>query len=345
MNNYFLVLMLISLIISCKKDESVTDLFPNSIKLSHEKIFENEELIFRNGEMLYFSIDSSLIIQSFKNDSLLVKISLKDKSITHFIPFGNGPDEFVDIQLAQQSSDSTLLFMDINSSQLLELNIITGVISNGLVYDNSMCLRMVELNGYYFSTGIFEEGLFGIWDESNFINYAMNYPQDNVNNKNEASKGLAYQGKLLANKELNRLFFCSSLFSYFELFKINSDINNISSIKKSYIGEYNYVSSEDENIIFARPYQTNREGYIDAVATNDKIFLLHSGRTIEDVGIENREQTRLANHILVYDWDGIPLVQYETDIDLKNISINNTANIIFGVAHSPDPEVVYFKLN
>ncbi len=345
MNNIFFIFLLVCLTISCKRDESATDLFPNSIKLYHEKIFENDESVFRNGEMIYFNIDSSLIIQSFKSDSLLIKINLKDKRISHFIPFGNGPDEFVDIQLAQQSSDSTLIFMDINSSQLLQLNIVTGVIDKGLVYDNSKCLRMVKLNEHYFSTGVFEEGMFGIWDSSNFINYAIDYPKDNVSNKNKASKGLAYQGKLLVNEGLNRLFFCSSLFSYFELFEISSGDININSIKKSYIGEYNYAPSYDKNIIFAHPYESNREGYLDAVATKDRIYLLYSGRTIEDVGIENREKTRLANHILVYDWNGIPLSKYETDIDLKNICINSAGNIIYGVSHIPDPEVVFFKID
>src|SRR5690554_3429098 len=95
-------LLLILLIISCKRNKSETDVFTDLTKLHHQKLFENEELIFRNGEMLYFNIDSSLIIQSFKSDSLLIKIDLKDKNTSHFIPLGSGPNEFVDIHLSQK---------------------------------------------------------------------------------------------------------------------------------------------------------------------------------------------------------------------------------------------------
>ena len=337
-------LLLILLIISCKRNKSETDVFTDVTKLYHQKLFENEELIFRNGEMLYFNIDSSLIIQSFKSDSLLIKIDLKDKKTSHFIPLGSGPNEFVDIHLCQKISDSTLLFMDNNSSQLIQLNIITGTVDQDIAYKNSRCLRMVKLNNHYFSTGIFEEGMFGIWNDSDFMTYVVDYPEDKMDNKNEASKGLAYQGKLLVNEELNRLFFCSSLFSYFELFEISPNITTINSVRKSYIGEYNYVPSDDKNIVFARPYKNNREGYIDAVATNSRIYLLHSGRSIEDLGIESREETRLANQILVYDWEGTPLLKYETDVDLKNICINDTENIIYAIAYDPDPQIVFFEL-
>lgn len=344
MKNFVIFLLLILFTFSCKKDKSITDTFSNSTKLHHQKLLENEEPIFRNGEMLYFDIDSSLIIQNFKSDSLLMKITLKDKRISHFIPLGNGPDEFVDIHLSQKISDSTLMFMDVNSSKLFQLNIITGELNEDLEYNNSRCLRIVKLNNYHFSTGIFEDGMFGMWKDNDFITYTVDYPKDKVENKNEASKGLAYQGKLLTNDKLNRLLFCSSLFSYFELFEINQENNAINSINKSYIGKYNYVPSQDENVIFARPDKGNKEGYIDAIATNNRIYLLYSGRSIEDPGISSREETRLANQILVYDWDGRPITKYETDVDLKNICINDAGNTIFGIAYTPDPEIVFFKI-
>ena len=340
-----LIFILFSLsIISCNRNNSSKDILTHSVQLYHQKVFLKDELIFRNGEMLFFDKDSSLIIENFKSDSLLIKISLKDKKISHFIPVGNGPNEFVDINLSQKISDSTLLFMDINSSQLFQLNILTGYLQEDLSYNNSRCLRMAKVNNYYISTGIFEEGMFAIWDDTDFISYQVDYPKDKVDNKNNASKGLAYQGKLLANAKLNRFLFCSTLFTYFELFEFDTMTKNINSIKKNYIGEYEYVPSQDKNLVFAHPYENTREGYIDAFSTDDKIFLLYSGRSIEDAGIDNREKARLSNQIHIYDWNGMLLFKYETDIDLKNICVNKSANKIYGIAYIPDPEIVFLEI-
>lgn len=344
MKKFVVFIFLFPLILSCKKGVSETNTFKDSAKLNHQKVFEDEDLIFRNGEMIYFSIDSSLVMVSYKSDSLLLKVNLNNKEVSHFIPVGNGPEEFVNIILTQKLSDSTLMFMDANSSQLFQLNIITGEVIKDLKYDNGRCLTMVKNDNCYFSTGIFEEGMFGIWKDNEFVRHVFDYPDDKIDNKNNASKGLAYQGKLLVNDNLDRLFFCSSLFSYFELFEVNCENIEIKSLKKSYIGEYEYVPSQDENLVFAHPVKGNRQGYIDAVSTNELIYLLYSGRSIEDVGINNQEETRLANQILVYDWDGNPIIKYETDVDLKNICINNDSNIIYGVAHTPDPEIVYFEI-
>ena len=104
------------------------------------------------------------------------------------------------------------------------------------------------------------------------------------------------------------------------------------------------MASEDENIIFAHPYENNREGYIDSYATDKRVYLLYSGRSIEDTNVNSHEKARLANQIHVYDWNGKPIKKFETDVDLEKICINETENIIYAIAYNPDPEIVYFKL-
>ena len=86
--------------------------------------------------------------------------------------------------------------MDNNSSQLIQLNIITGTVDQDIAYNNSRCLRMVKLNNHYFSTGIFEEGMFGIWNDSDFMTFVVDYPEDKMDN-NSFSRMAMRQNRLV----------------------------------------------------------------------------------------------------------------------------------------------------
>lgn len=327
---------------SCKNKELKSEIFPSTIKINHSNIFNEEKPIFIGGEMLFFKSDSSLIVHNFKNDSLLIKLNLKDKKIAYYLPVGNGANEFIHINIAQRNSDSTFLFQDMNSAQLYQMNILSGEIKRDFSYKDNRCMEVVKIDSNYISTGIYQEGMFAIWNNNNIPYYTCEYPQDKVDNSKMACKAMAYQGKILANKELKRILFCSSQFSYFELFQF--DNQKMNTIKKSYLGEYEYITSPDDNSIFGHPLRSNREGYIDADATDKRIYLLYSGRSIEDPNITTLEKASLSNQILVYDWEGIPLLKYETDVDLQKICVNSAENIIYGIAYNPDPEIVYFKL-
>lgn len=343
MKKQFLLFCFILTIISCKDNVTTPDKFPKIKEIKHTKLFIEQEPIFIGGKMLYFSSDSSLVIQNFDADSLLLILNLKNKNITSYIPLGNGPNEFTRIDISQKISDSTFLFQDTNSAQLYEMNIITGEIKKGYGFEDSRYLEVVKMKDNYIATGIFDEGMFAIRNNKDSVYYLHKYPNDKIDDSKTQAKALAYQGKLLANESNERFIFCSTQFSYFEIFQYNE--NTINSIKKSYIGEYDYVVSPDHSSrVFAHPYENNREGYIDAYITDKRIYLLYSGRSIGDTNITTHEKASLANIILVYDWDGNPLVQYVSDVDLERICVNISENIIYAISYNPDPEIVFFEL-
>ena len=292
--------------------------------------------------MLHFENDNSLIIEIYNDEYNLLKVNLNDNSITKLLPVGNGPGEFVRIGISQKTSDSTFLFQDSNSAQLYEMNIITGELIKEYDYAGNRFMKIVKMNDYYIGTGVFNEGMFAVSNNNDSVHYVHHYPEDNIDNSKTASKAMAYQGRLLSNETLERVLFCSIRFPYFEIFQF--DNYKVSSVKKSYIGEFDYTISPDENMVFAAVAKNNREGYVDVDATFQNIYLLYSGRSVADPDIETNEQASLSNRILVYDWDGNPVMQYETDVDLTSICVNESKNIIYAVSFNPDPEIVLFKL-
>ena len=342
MKQQFLLLSLLLLFVACKDNASSNDPFAKTKMIKHTKVFSDNEPIFRGAGMLHFEGDNSLVLGIFKDDNYhLLKVNLQDNSTSYLIPIGNGPGEFANIGIVQPTSDSTFLFRDWNTAQLYEINVITGAIKKDYDFEGR-CMQVVKMKDYHIATGIFDKGMFAVRDNKDSLHYVHQYPQDNIDDKESASKAMAYQGKLLSNKNIDRVMFCSSRFSYFEIFQFDGP--HVSSIKKSYIGEFDYSISPTPGMTFAAVAKNNREGYVDAYVTSKNIYLLYSGRSEADAEIETREQASLSNQILVYDWDGNEVKRYETDVDLQSICVNKAESIIYAVSFNPDPEIVFFEL-
>lgn len=99
--------------------------------------------------MLHFEGDNSLVINVFKDDDYhLLKVNLNDNSTSYLIPVGNGPGEFVNIDIVQPTSDSTFIFRDWNSAQLYEMNVMTGAIKKDYDFDDGRCMKVVKIKDY-----------------------------------------------------------------------------------------------------------------------------------------------------------------------------------------------------
>ena len=339
--NKLLFIFTIMFITSCNHKKFPMNEFENVKNIKSTKLLE-DEFVFIGSNMLFLKKDSSLIFQNFNGDSLVTKVNMYNKKVSHFIPIGNGVNEFVNINVTQTKTDSTFLFQDMNSANIYHMNAISGEIIDFFNYGNYRCMNVLNMNNHYISTGLFKEGMFAIWNNDVFLNYVYKYPKDNFDDDKMLYKAMAYQVKIVVNERLNRILFCSSKFSYFEIFQLFD--GDLQSIKKEYRGKYKYDISNDENFVYAHPFEDNIEGFIDACSTDEYIYILYSGRSIEDPAINTHEQACLSNQILVYDWDGNPIVKYTSDIDLKYICVNDNGKIIYSIAYDPDPVLVYFYL-
>lgn len=108
-------------------------------------------------------------------------------------------------------------------------------------------------------------------------------------------------------------------------------------------GQFKYAPSTGNNI-YAKIDSKNSEGYVDAYTTEKYIYLLYSGRVSRNSDLESIERSILSNHILVFTWDGEPVVEYETDVDLKNFCVSDSDDILYAIAYTPDPQLVSFVL-
>jgi hypothetical protein len=83
-----------------------------------------------------------------------------------------------------------------------------------------------------------------------------------------------------------------------------------------------------------------RFGFIDIVATNDRIFALFSGRTRN----EAPGRASYGQFVHVYDWEGRLSAVYRLGSEALSIAVSTDGRRLFAVQHDPLPAVVAYAL-
>lgn len=347
MNKLFYIFISTILIFSASNkntEQTPFDLFTKKVHIQCQKIETESEFIGKGGEMIFFEKPQQLIIHDWTNTEYLLKrISLNDgNNVSQFASAGNGPEEFIHLNLGQKLSDSSFLIQDIDRGLIYEMNVNTGYLNQVFDYQGDECFDIIRLKHSYIGTGIFSKGMFALWKKDSLSpsKFVYQYPDDGTES-NTPSKAMAYQGKMLKRNSQDRFVFASSGCAYFEIFKLDSD--SLISVKKQLNGQFEYAPSTGNNI-YAKIDSKNSEGYVDAYTTEKYIYLLYSGRVSQNSDLESIERSILSNHILVFTWDGEPVVEYETDVDLKNFCVSDSDDILYAIAYTPDPQLVSFVL-
>ena len=86
------------------------------------------------------------------------------------------------------------------------------------------------------------------------------------------------------------------------------------------------------------PTDETIQGFLDICTSDEYIFSILCGSKIS-------EPNAGFNHISVFNWQGEPVVRFETDIDLWRISYNEDDNMIYAVARTEEYEYILVKFD
>lgn len=82
-------------------------------------------------------------------------------------------------------------------------------------------------------------------------------------------------------------------------------------------------------------------GFINVASSQRYIYLLYSGRK---KGVF-KEKALLANTILVYDWNGELVHQFNLNVDLHDLAVSENDDFIYGLVRDRDPALVRFSID
>ena len=344
-STYLLVILLISISCSDNSEVPVFFEFNEVVNLNSTKTkIESSEL----GEVVDMLVnDSILVISEMFSDNVFKLFNLRTgRMISNCIKKGRGPNELTG------PSVITIYKKDIFSTSPNNMNDLIYISVGDLIKEKNEFRQVDKLNipgafktypindSVIISTGIFENGRYCLYNKhskESLIKFGYPYDEEHKN-ENKIALGFAYQGLITINPETERFASVTTSSGNFEIYEISgSDFYRI--FQKSYFLP-KYKNDNNRGVIYLK---NNKRGFISIDSTSEYIYVVYSGLSRENSDID----TFQGENILVYDWDGNPILRFKLERNIKIMSLNNDGKKIYAYGINPvtgEPEIIMYEL-
>lgn len=197
--------------------------------------------------------------------------------------------------------------------------------------------RIYKLNDSAFiGVGLFKKRFVISNPQGDTIGQMGRYPFENKLSHSYNSLAMAYQGRFSMSPDGRHLCF-ATLYAPNVNF-IHLDANRmVSSIDSLYSWPPLFKGS-DGNVISADIDNNNLLGYLSVSTTNDRVYLLFSGKKLSD------PEPYQSDVVLVFDWFGKPVTKYRLDRQLKTIAVDSRGETLYGFVDAQEPYVIKYRL-
>ena len=341
-------LFFLLLVISCtdqKTSLSPVSLFTQTKFISHISIIQPE----LSQSPYNLALFDSLLVWSdpFGEYHFTLFDIRNNKQVLRFGNIGRGPGELMKGSTGKKYKNNYYASHDPNQKKVVLYSIPDLALGSAKHY---LTTNFTDFGSFYNATPVndslfigeiyLDESKYALVDHNShlvFTGYA--YPDDGKELSSNV-KFFAYQGKFYQNPADQNLFVhIGSYGAILDFLKIeNNEIvrkNLLSLIIPKYqplnISGARGVILDDNCII----------GNCDIAVTKDFIYMLYSDNILRN---EHRiDNPRNSDTILVFDWDGQPIMCYKSDVKLYKICVSEDNKIMYGVIMNP--EVALVKLN
>ena len=97
-------------------------------------------------------------------------------------------------------------------------------------------------------------------------------------------------------------------------------------------------ASKDDRAVSPSYDPENRRGFCGVGSDNTRIYLLYSGKKSG----ESSSPSYQCGHLLVYDWEGNPVVHYELTAEVNSVCIEGRS--IYGVSSHPSGRLYRYDM-
>lgn len=333
---------------SCSIDvsRSVLSDFNNMINLKlNVSPIESIEL----GELLdMVAFDSILIINEAFEEQIFKYFNVTNGNLgSNFVNRGKGPNELMFPGLMCALDDSIFSTYEANKKQLVYFNV-HDIIANFHQFEKTIDTNLSDLiifqsyplnDSLIIFTGIFEDGKYCLYNSlSENMIITVEFPDDeNHQEENNFIKSMAHQGEIAIKPDKRKfVFVCRN--GYFDICSVSQNELFLENRKLYHLSDYKVIG---DNVVA----HSSKSAYAfhSVEATNSYIYMIYSGRTQDEFGSEYVA----GNNILVYDWNGNPVVNFKTDRYLHRMTLDGKNLIIYGYCINSvtgEPEIVTCQL-
>ena len=351
-NNLFLVLLLTLIACSQKSDITNWEIYSESdfeelpsISLTGNPLPINSDKL--NTAYSMFSQDSLLIVNKLVASPTFIEILdiRNGENVARFGELGGGPLEFPTfIKPKNIKSKEGYISINIPNDDGAYYEISTQSIINNELKELKRLYQFGPKNsGDIVNIGNGKYALLSVGSEHRLVivdtaksssGGVFEYPFADEMGIPKTRLGLAYQGYLLHNPNNNRLAIFDEWSPTWDI--IGYDGNDFWSIYSNHIRpplvqDLSYqegnVTSESIGVL-----PENKMAFFRPSATDDYIFTLYSGRTIDRWEMASFT----PNIVLVFDWQGQVVNKFELDRDVKCIAVSEDNKSLFAFVETID---------
>lgn len=327
---------------SQKKDPVLSDFKETKALVHVQSRIKNNDI----GEVIDILVKDTILITNEKFNKHVYKIfNIKNgKIICQCILKGKGPGEITNPNLINEYNDKFFTTFDTNKKELIYCSY------SGLCQGDSDALKYYKLDNNIFRayplndslvicTGLFDEGQFILINvNSKKIIATQDYPLiDKLKKYNNVIKGFILQGEIALRPGHAEFVKVSNGAGIFEIGNIHGNTieNNLTKvyfIPKFEIRGNSPVYSEESNFAFH-----------SLVGTQKYFYVIYSGNSMAEKGSE----FTAGRNLLVYNWKGESVINFQLDRTLKRMTLDKKRNIIYGYCINPtigEPEFVTYQL-
>ena len=332
---------------SCAKNpkgDSFRDFFSETeiVNLSGEAVQVDD-----GGSPLAFMFNMTvmeglIIVNEFLDPEYTYKlIDLRDGSVRKFGKKGDGPNELL--------SDAFYFSYDRNSRQLyLTDNIYYYVYALGDLKsgrDTPLYRFRIDQNDRRFmGSMVFSNGkIVGGTYQKRFSAYDIEdgFFVDTVEYEGGASQALANQATFLNHPTQNKTTYYMTRHEEFGIVTVqeNALIPKVFSWNK-----IKHEVVEDSGTMTFVPNREVKYEFASATVSDRYIYLLYTGKQVENNSREAHVEAALSNEVFVVDWDGNPVRRLILDKRIRSIAVDDNDQNLYASSYEENPKLIVFKL-
>ncbi|WP_292269195.1 BF3164 family lipoprotein [Butyricimonas sp.] len=345
MKKHLIPLIILPLFLSCSTDNSYLKI-PASIQTSgneitstlvtnlHEFGITTPLKITKHGDLL--------AVERRYEENNLSLIDLSNRTTRDWLPFGKGENEAYTIDNLSVNEQGELSVFDFETGKLHRHNpkALSRSAAHPLVLaeGTNTHLSAIQGDGFVISTGLYEQGRYRFYSlDDGSESYAVPYPVHPAYPElSDYGKSILWASTVLRLRPDNKAFVCTDIRSgQLDICRING--NTISLVcRHTYY--YPHVDINDGKYPDVAYYSDNVTGFREVAVSNERIYVLYSGKTYKEYG----QKIINSSTLLVFDWNGTLLNNYTLPEAANYLAFDTEENLLYGT--TPDAKLVQFNL-
>lgn len=268
-------------------------------------------------------------------------VNLSTHTTQPWLPMGNGINEAYSIDNLSTNNCGEISAFDFETGKLHHCNPNSSSRSTTPplnLESSSIHLSAIQGENFVISTGLYEQGRYRYYClENNSEEYFIDYPvHPSYPNLSPHSTSILWASTVLHLHPDKQMFVCTDIRSG-QIDFCQIEEKKISLIRR-HCYYYPHVDAHNEGNVRVAYYSDNINGFRDVTVSNDRVFVLYSGKTYKS------EKQNIANcpTLLIFDWNGTLLETRTIPQTATFISYDMKENALYGT--TPDAQLVRYNI-